>query len=72
MKGKKVIRGMYSERFPEKFGLKKIIQYLKINKGFGLPVFRKRNLYGNESQKSYLFLWSKYFIRIQSARIYLF
>jgi len=58
-----ILQPSFIEGFPEKYGLKKIIKYIIINKIFGLPVFRKHNLYGNECQKSYLFLWSKYFIK---------
>ena len=49
--------------FPERYGLKKITKYFLINKIFGIPLHRKFNLYGNESQKSYLFLWGKHFIQ---------
>ena len=49
--------------FPERYGFKKITKYFLINKILGIPLHRKFNIYGNESQKSYLFLWGKYFIR---------
>ena len=58
-----ILQPSFLDAFPEKYGLKKIINYIIINKIFGLPVYRKYILYGNESQKSYLFLWSKYFIK---------
>lgn len=48
---------------PEKYGLINLAKYIIINKIFGIPVYRKHNIYGNESQKSYLFLWGKYFIQ---------
>ncbi len=49
--------------FPERYGFKKITKYVLINKILGIPRHRKFNKYGNESQKSYLFLWGKYFIQ---------
>ena len=49
--------------FPERHGFKKITKYFLINKILGIPIHRKFNIYGNESQRSYLFLWGKYFIR---------
>ena len=49
--------------YPERHGFKKITKYFVINKILGIPIHRKFNIYGNESQRSYLFLWGKYFIR---------
>ena len=49
--------------FPEKYGLIKITRNIIINKIFGIPAYRKFNIYGSESQKSYLFLWGTYFIK---------
>lgn len=57
-----ILQPSFINSFPEKSGLIKMIKYVIINRILGLPVFRKYNLYGSESQKSYLFLWSKYFI----------
>ncbi len=48
---------------PERFGLIKKVKYVLINKILGIPKYRKFDIYGNESQKSYLFLWGKYFIQ---------
>ena len=47
---------------PERFGFTKKAKYVLINKILGIPKYRKFDIYGNESQKSYLFLWGKYFI----------
>ena len=44
-------------------GLKKMAFYFIINKMLQIPRYRKQERYfGNESQKTHLFLWSKYFI----------
>ena len=48
--------------FPEKYGFRKLAKYILINKILDIPMYRKYNIYGNESQKSYLFLWGRYFI----------
>lgn len=48
---------------PERYGFIKLAKYIIINKILGIPIYRKSNIYGNESQKSYLFLWGKYFIK---------
>ena len=57
-----ILQPSFIEGIPEKYGLIKIAKYIIINKVLGLPVYRKQNLYGNESQKSYLFLWGKRFV----------
>ena len=47
---------------PIRFGLLQKVKYVLVNKILGIPKYRKINIYGNESQKSCLFLWGKYFI----------
>jgi hypothetical protein len=38
------------------------IQFIIYNKILKMPFFNKQNLYGNETNKTHLFLWSEYFI----------
>ena len=57
-----ILQPSFIEGIPQKYGLIKRAKHLVVNKVFGLPVYRKQSLYGNESQKSFLFIWGKYFI----------
>ena len=66
-----ILQPSFIDAFPEKYGLKRNIRYVILNKILRLPALRKHNLYGNESQKSYLFLWSKYFVN-NSKRVNVF
>jgi UDP-N-acetylglucosamine:LPS N-acetylglucosamine transferase len=47
---------------PKKHGLREIAKYVIFNKILGIPKYRRQILFGNESQKTNLFLWSEYFI----------
>jgi len=58
-----ILQPSFIEGVPSKYGLIERVKYIIVNKIFGLPLYRKQNLYGNESQKSYLFLWGRYFIQ---------
>ena len=58
-----ILQPSFIEGIPEKYGLVKIAKFIVINKILGIPVYRRQNLYGHESQKSYLFLWGKHFIK---------
>ncbi|MFX0059063.1 MAG: hypothetical protein ACFE85_03910 [Candidatus Hodarchaeota archaeon] len=57
-----ILQPAFIEGIPEHYGLFKILRYIVINKILGLPIYRKQELFGYESQKSYLFLWGEYFI----------
>lgn len=57
-----IIQPSFISAFPAKYGLIRNIKSIIINDILGLPVYQKQDVYGNESQKSYLFLWGKYFI----------
>jgi len=58
-----VLQPSFIDGFPEKYGLKQISLYVIVNRILNLPVYKKQRYYGNESQKSYLFLWSQYFVK---------
>ncbi len=46
----------------KEYGILHKIKYLVVNQILRIPVFRKRPIYGNENQNTYLLLWSKYFV----------
>ncbi len=58
-----ILQPSFIDGFPAKRGLKQFINYFVLNRILNLPIFEKFNFYGNVSSKSYLFLWSKYFIK---------
>jgi len=58
-----ILQPSFIEGVPSRYGLIEKVKYIIVNKVFGVPLYRKQNLYGNESQKSYLFLWGSHFIQ---------
>lgn len=57
-----IIQPSFISAFPAKYGLLRNFKYIIVNRIFNLPVYQKQDIYGNESQKSHLFLWGEYFI----------
>lgn len=57
-----ILQPSFIEGFTEKYTLKYFMKYIIINKILNVPVFRKQYYYGNESEKSFLFLWSENFV----------
>jgi len=45
-----------------KYGFKHKMRYFLFNKLLGAPIYRKQNLYGSETYRSHLLLWSDYYI----------
>lgn len=57
-----ILQPSFISAFPAKYGLIRNFKYIIYNKIFNIPIYQKQDIYGNESQKSHLFLWGKYFI----------
>ncbi|MEE9379250.1 MAG: hypothetical protein V3V33_14600 [Candidatus Lokiarchaeia archaeon] len=57
-----IIQPSFISAFPAKYGLVRNFKYIIVNRIFNLPVYQKQDIFGNESQKSHLFLWGEYFI----------